>query len=173
MRFFFYFADALNLRRTVHRLERSDADVVIFDRYIYDELANLPLNSWLARFFIRIVLRLAPKPDVAYVIDADPVAELETVNDGPRRTRHADFDTLDVVHVDAGRECGAREPDRPNRREVHSRYPGATIHREPDLAWILGSEAVKPKRGEQAEKGFGDALGDLGQRVMLGRLERG
>ncbi len=74
MRFFFYFADALNLRRTVHRLERSDADVVIFDRYIYDELANLPLNSWLARVFIRIVLRLVPKPDVAYVIDADPVA---------------------------------------------------------------------------------------------------
>src|SRR2546425_352635 len=78
-------------------------------------------------------------------VDADRVTELETVNDGPRRTRHADFDALDVVHVDAGREGGAREPDRPNRREVHSRYPGATIHREPDLAGILGSQAVKPK----------------------------
>ena len=74
LRFFFYFADALNLRRMVRRLKRSDASVILFDRYIYDELANLPQNSWLARSFVRAVLRMAPKPDVAYVIDADPEA---------------------------------------------------------------------------------------------------
>jgi thymidylate kinase len=74
MRFFFYFADALNLRRTVRKLRKTDADVVIFDRYIYDELANLPLRSWVTRAFIRMVLRLVPMPDVAYVIDADPLS---------------------------------------------------------------------------------------------------
>jgi thymidylate kinase len=74
LRFFFYFADALNLWRTVRRLKNSDADVIIFDRYIYDELANLPLNSWPARSFVRAALRMAPKPDVAYVIDANPEA---------------------------------------------------------------------------------------------------
>jgi thymidylate kinase len=74
LRFFFYFADALNLRRTVRRLKRSDTDVIVFDRYIYDELANLPQNSWAARSFVRAVLRIAPKPDVAYFIDADPEA---------------------------------------------------------------------------------------------------
>jgi thymidylate kinase len=47
---------------------------VIFDRYIYDELANLPMNRWPARFFIRFVLAFVPKPDVAYIVDADPDA---------------------------------------------------------------------------------------------------
>jgi thymidylate kinase len=74
LRFFLYFADAMNLARTVRQLRKSDFDVVIFDRYIYDELANLPLKHWLSRFFIGLILAFVPKPDVAYVIDADPEA---------------------------------------------------------------------------------------------------
>jgi len=73
-RFCLYFADAVHLAITVRRARRSDVDVVIFDRYIYDELANLPLGRMPARLFSRFVLMLAPTPDVAYVIDADPVA---------------------------------------------------------------------------------------------------
>jgi thymidylate kinase len=73
-RFFLYFADAINLCRTVAAARRSGLDVVIFDRYIYDELANLPLKSWLARAFIWTVLKIVPPPDVAYIIDADPEA---------------------------------------------------------------------------------------------------
>jgi thymidylate kinase len=72
VRFFLYLADAINLVLTTYRLGKSDADVVIFDRYIYDELANLPLQSGLARGFARLILSLAPKPDVAYLIDAEP-----------------------------------------------------------------------------------------------------
>ena len=53
---------------------KSDADVVIFDRYIYDELANLPLNRKCAIWFVRLVLKFVPSPDIAYLIDADPVA---------------------------------------------------------------------------------------------------
>jgi thymidylate kinase len=74
MRFCLYFADAVNLCLKVRAVAKSDFDVVIFDRYIYDELANLPLHRWAARAFIRVVVALVPNPDVAYVIDADPVA---------------------------------------------------------------------------------------------------
>jgi len=73
-RFFLYFADAVNLCRKVRALRKTDAALVIFDRYIYDELANLPMNRWPARLFIRFVLAFVPKPDVAYIVDADPDA---------------------------------------------------------------------------------------------------
>ncbi len=73
MRFCLYLADAVNLCRKVRAVSKGDTDVVIFDRYIYDELANLPLDSRLARAFAALVLKLVPKPDIAYVIDADPV----------------------------------------------------------------------------------------------------
>lgn len=76
IRFGLYLADALSLCRANRRVRKSGADIVIFDRYIYDELANLPLNRWLVRLFIRFVRRLVPQPDIAYLIDADPVAAL-------------------------------------------------------------------------------------------------
>jgi len=74
MRFCLYFADAVNLCRTVSAAKNTETDVLIFDRYIYDELANLPLHNWFARLFIRFVRSFVPAPDVAYVIDADPNA---------------------------------------------------------------------------------------------------
>jgi thymidylate kinase len=72
MRYGLYFLDAINLCRTTRNVRKSGTDVVIFDRYIYDELANLPLNGWLAQAFIRLLLKLVPEPDIAYLIDADP-----------------------------------------------------------------------------------------------------
>lgn len=74
IRFCLYFADAVNLCLKIRDAGKSHPDVVIFDRYIYDELANLPLARWSARCFARLVVKLVPKPDIAYVIDADPVA---------------------------------------------------------------------------------------------------
>lgn len=68
-----YLLDAINLRRVVARARRSGADVVIMDRYIHDELANLPLENPLTRAFVRLAAAIAPKPDVAYMLDADPV----------------------------------------------------------------------------------------------------
>ena len=66
-----YLADAVNLRFVLRRAWQS-APVVILDRYIYDELANLPLANPLTRTFIRLVLALVPRPHVAYLLDADP-----------------------------------------------------------------------------------------------------
>jgi thymidylate kinase len=74
LRFFLYFADAFNLTRKVMSQEKSDTEFLIFDRYIYDELANLPLSGRIARAFVAVVLRLVPKPDLAFIVDADPAA---------------------------------------------------------------------------------------------------
>ncbi|MFZ0734036.1 MAG: thymidylate kinase [Candidatus Sulfotelmatobacter sp.] len=67
----FYALDALSLRISFYR-RRNRADVLIFDRYIYDELANLPLQRKIILIYMRAVLRIAPRPDVAFVLDADP-----------------------------------------------------------------------------------------------------
>lgn len=69
-----YLLDALHLRLVVGRLRRTGADVIILDRYIYDELANLPLENRVSRAFARLLARVAPRPDVAYLLDADPIA---------------------------------------------------------------------------------------------------
>lgn len=75
-RFGFYIADAINLSIRIRSARKTEADVVIFDRYIYDEFANLPLYRRFSRIFVEFVLKLTPKPSIAYVIDADPVAAL-------------------------------------------------------------------------------------------------
>ncbi len=74
VRLFLYFLDALHLCVAVSRARRSDIDVTIFDRYLYDELANLPLSSWWICRYIKLLLKLVPKPDIAYLVDADPAA---------------------------------------------------------------------------------------------------
>jgi len=63
--------DMVNLWRVV-RKEKQPGTVIIFDRYIYDQLAALPVERWWARGFARLLLRLAPKPDISYLLDAIP-----------------------------------------------------------------------------------------------------
>lgn len=69
-----YALDAVHLVWVVRRAKRYNADLLIFDRYIYDELANLPLTNPLTRAFIRLVNWVVPRPDIAYLLDADPEA---------------------------------------------------------------------------------------------------
>ncbi len=69
-----YVFDAVHLVIVVRRARSGDADVIILDRYIYDELANLPLANFLSRIFVRLVAAFVPRPDVAYLLDADPEA---------------------------------------------------------------------------------------------------
>jgi thymidylate kinase len=78
-RHFLYLADAINLRRVVARERRTapqqgNTGVIILDRYIYDELSNLNLSNPLTRAFVRFVAKLVPQPDLAFLLDADPVA---------------------------------------------------------------------------------------------------
>jgi len=67
-----YTLDAIHLPLVIARAHRAGTDVVILDRYIYDELANLPLTNPVTRAYIRAVARLVPQPDIAFVLDAEP-----------------------------------------------------------------------------------------------------
>lgn len=67
-----YLLDALSLRRVVARARRSEADFIVMDRYIYDELANLWPHGALTGLFARLVAAIAPRPELAYLLDADP-----------------------------------------------------------------------------------------------------
>lgn len=69
-----YFLDAVNLSLVLRRARRSQADVIIMDRYIYDEWANLPLRSAITRAYVRALHAVLPRPDIAYLLDADPDA---------------------------------------------------------------------------------------------------
>ena len=68
-----HLADVFRLRQIIRR-ERAagSSGVIIFDRYIYDQLAALPMHHWLARAYARFVLGLAPRTDVSYLLDAVP-----------------------------------------------------------------------------------------------------
>ena len=71
-----YFFDVLSLRKVVAEARSSDADVIIFDRYIYDQLAVVPGHGP-GRAYVRFLLSLAPRPELAYVLDADPEAAMK------------------------------------------------------------------------------------------------
>ena len=73
VRLFIYFIDAVSVRGAVKRALRSGADLVIFDRYIYDELANLTLGNPAMRAYARLIMTLVPRPNISYVLDADPL----------------------------------------------------------------------------------------------------
>jgi len=72
-----FLIDALFLRRVVADARKGGADVIVFDRYIYDQLAILPLDHSVGRACARFILGLVPAPDVAYLLDADPDAAIK------------------------------------------------------------------------------------------------
>lgn len=74
IRLFLYLLDAYSLRVAVSGSSAAEADFIIFDRYIYDELANLPLHRTIIELYVSLLSRLIPKPDLAYIVDADPQA---------------------------------------------------------------------------------------------------
>ncbi|KAA6461085.1 thymidylate kinase [Acidobacteria bacterium AB60] len=73
VRLFLYLLDAFSTRRAVRRALRSGADFIIFDRYLYDELANLNLRNPIMRAYARLTRLIVPRPDVSYLLDADPL----------------------------------------------------------------------------------------------------
>jgi len=72
VRLFIYFLDAISTRRAVKDALRSGADVVIFDRYIYDELANLTLSNTALRSYVRLIMKFVPRPHISFLLDASP-----------------------------------------------------------------------------------------------------
>jgi len=67
-----YLLDALHLMTVIANARHSHADIIIMDRYIYDEFANLPLSNPVTKIFVRMIASLVPHPDIAYLLDAEP-----------------------------------------------------------------------------------------------------
>lgn len=72
VRLFLYFIDAISLRLAAEKELRSEVDLVVFDRYAYDELANLRLNNPIIRAYIWLIMKIVPRPHISYLLDADP-----------------------------------------------------------------------------------------------------
>jgi thymidylate kinase len=100
-RHFLYLLDTLNLLRVVAREKKAGADVIILDRYIYDELSNLNLSNPVTRAYVRFISAIAPKPDIAYLLDADPVGAHERKPEYPlefmKDCRRAYFELADLL----------------------------------------------------------------------------
>ena len=73
-RYFLYFVDAVSLRIAFKKGLRSKVDLVVFDRYAYDELANLNLSQPLTRVYAHMIMHFIPRPEISFVLDADPEA---------------------------------------------------------------------------------------------------
>lgn len=83
-----YMADAFSLRAVVAKAPQSDDDALVFDRYIYDELANLNLKNPAVRIYVRVILALTPRPHISYVLDANPVEARERKPEYPIEFLH-------------------------------------------------------------------------------------
>jgi len=73
VRLWLYLLDALSTRMHFGRAIGPGTDFVIFDRYIYDQFANLDLRNPAIRGYVRMLMAFVPRPDVSFVLDADPV----------------------------------------------------------------------------------------------------
>lgn len=100
-RHFLYLLDALNLCRVIAQERKRGAEVLILDRYIYDELSNLNLANPLTRIFVCVVHKIASKPDIAYLLDADPVTAYERKPEYPlefmKKCRRAYFELANLL----------------------------------------------------------------------------
>ena len=70
----FYVLDVARLRRLLRSRPIKSFDVVICDRYIYDQIANLYSKSPLTRLYMRALLHQSPRPDLAFILDTSPDA---------------------------------------------------------------------------------------------------
>jgi thymidylate kinase len=69
-----YILDVVRLRALLVSQYVRSFDVVIFDRYIYDQIANVYSRSMAARMYSRALLRQTPSPDLAFILDTSPDA---------------------------------------------------------------------------------------------------
>lgn len=101
VRLFIYTVDAFSTRSVVKKSLRSGADLVIFDRYMYDELANLKLGNPLIRLYVRTIMKIVPRPRISYFLDADPIKARARKPEYPldflHKNRKSYFDLIDLI----------------------------------------------------------------------------
>ena len=82
----FYVLDVARLHRVLSGVRSFD--VVIFDRYVYDQIANIYSQSFAGRTYARFLLQQTPQPDLAFVIDASPDAAFARKPEYPLEFMH-------------------------------------------------------------------------------------
>jgi thymidylate kinase len=114
-----YFLDAISVRLAVGKALRSEVDLVIFDRYIYDELANLTLSNPAIRVYVRLIMNIVPKPDISYLLDADPAKAWARKPEYPLEFLHSNRQSyLDLSNLIGGMTVILPKPIKEVRREV-------------------------------------------------------
>jgi thymidylate kinase len=69
-----YVMDVLRLRCLLNIPAIRNSDVVIFDRYIYDQIANISSRSTAADLYRKMILKQTPVPNLAFILDTAPAA---------------------------------------------------------------------------------------------------
>jgi len=70
----FYVLDVGRLYRVLASPRIKNCDVVILDRYVYDQIANIYSQSYAGRSYAKLLLSLTLAPDLAFIVDASPAA---------------------------------------------------------------------------------------------------
>jgi thymidylate kinase len=83
-----YVLDVFRLRRVLSSDPVRNSDVIIFDRYIYDQIANIYSHLFAARAYSRILLAQTPVPDLAFILDTSPAAAFERKPEYPLEFMH-------------------------------------------------------------------------------------
>jgi thymidylate kinase len=83
-----YVLDLARLHRVLASQPIRTSDVIIFDRYIYDQIANIYSPFFAARSYAKMLLQRTPAPDLAFVIDASPAAAFARKPEYPLEFMH-------------------------------------------------------------------------------------
>ena len=130
LRLFLYIFDAFRLSAVVSRQAAKDAEFVIFDRYIYDELANLALQHWPVRLYVRLLLRIVPRPDLAFLLDGDPENAVLRKPEYPlefvHRNRNAYLSIANIAGLTVLAPSSVSETTEAIRNSLASLKPGAS-----------------------------------------------
>jgi thymidylate kinase len=149
-----YFLDAVSLRIVIQRALRTPADLVICDRYIYDELANLAVRNPVIRLYVRLLLKLVPRPHIIYLLDADPVQAFARKPEYPLEFLHLSRESyLTLSDVVGGMTILSPMPAEDVERQV--------LRHASTLLSVNGS-VNEHARESWAGGGAGDADGQLG-----------
>jgi thymidylate kinase len=129
LRLLLYIFDAFRLSAVVSRPAAKNVEFVIFDRYIYDELANLPLQHWPVRLYVRLLLRIVPRPDLAFLLDADPENAVSRKPEYPlefvHRNRNAYLEIANIAGLAVLGPSSISETTEAIRNALASLKPGA------------------------------------------------
>ena len=138
-----YFLDAVWLRVVIHRAMRSPADLIICDRYIYDELANLSLRNPAVRAYVRLLLKVVPRPNIAYLLDADPAQAFARKPEYPLEFLYSSRESyLGLANLVAMTVISAKPADQVARQVLNHAFTLLSV--DSSHNWAAGQPAITP-----------------------------